>query len=96
MSLGRALGVLIVLSAGTAAAQAADYRVARAAAASDSLWLGHFTGGRNLAPGVQPIPLDWVDVKERFGSLRACSTWIAQYKRAYHTYEGYKTCVRLR
>jgi hypothetical protein len=61
-----------------------------------SVWLGHFSGGRNLAPGADPIPLDWVDVSQRFVSLGDCAAWLKAMGRAYPTYEGWKTCLVIR
>lgn len=88
---------LIALWAATAVpARASDYSGAVAGREADSVWQGHFTGGKNLAPGAEPIPLAWVDVKERFASLRDCSAWLHQMKRVYSTYEGWKGCMRIR
>lgn len=97
MKTARALVALMVLAGGAACAQAADVAVRTVVAVpDDSVWLGHFSGGRNLAPGAEPIPLDWVDVKQNFASLRDCAAWQKDMKRAYSTYEGWKTCVRIR
>ena len=64
--------------------------------APPSVWLGPVSGGRNLAPGADPIPLDWVDVRQRFASLGECSAWLRAMRRAYPTYEGWKTCLVVR
>ena len=72
------------------------FRSDRRSRLDDSLWLGHFSGGRNLAPGAEPIPLDWVDVKQNFASLRDCSAWLKDMTQTYSTYEGWKTCVQIR
>ena len=97
MKTGRAFLAMAALALGVSQAAAADYpRDVLVAPAGDSLWLGHFSGGRNLAPGAEPIPLDWIDVKQNFASLRDCSAWVKDLTRAYSTYEGWKTCVRLR
>ena len=96
MKTARTLLALTFLIGGAVAAGAADYREAIVSAPADSVWLGHFSGGRNLAPGAEPIPLDWVDVKQNFDSLRDCAAWQKDVKRAYSTYEGWKTCVRIR
>ncbi|MFO1118289.1 MAG: hypothetical protein U1E28_21680 [Beijerinckiaceae bacterium] len=90
------LAVLTFCLLAAAPAGAADYSRAVAVEEAGSVWQGHFTGGNNLAPGVEPIPLAWVDVKERFASLRECSAWLHQMKRAYSTYEGWKGCMRIR
>ncbi|GAC1556826.1 MAG: hypothetical protein NVS2B5_18520 [Beijerinckiaceae bacterium] len=60
------------------------------------IWLGHFTGGRNLAPGLQPLALDWRDEYERFPTRRSCQYWLRALKAVYHRYEGYKTCLPIR
>ena len=65
-------------------------------ATPSSIWLGHFSGGRNLKPGADPIPLDWVDVKQRFASRGACVSWQRDMQRAYPTDEGWKTCLLIR
>ncbi len=97
MKTAQAFLALTILAGGVVQAGAADLG-ARAVVIvpDDSLWLGHFSGGRNLAPGAEPIPLDWVDVKQNFVSLRECAAWQKDMKRAYSTYEGWKTCVRIR
>ena len=92
MSLQRAFGGFLWLAAGLASAQAADGAVT----APESVWLGHFSGGRNLSPGAEPIALDWVDVRQLFGSLRECESWVKGFERDYSTYEGYKTCALIR
>jgi hypothetical protein len=92
----RAFGFLFCLAASVATASAADFAGEPVEAVSDSLWLGHFSGGRNLSPGAEPIPLDWVDLHYRFTSLSDCKAWIKDMKAAYSTYEGFKTCLRLR
>ena len=65
-------------------------------AAPTSVWLGHFSGGRNLAPGADPMPIDWTDVKQRFATLGDCAHWLKDMRRAYPTYEGWKTCLPIR
>lgn len=86
-----------LLAPGALAADYSDYKGdVTARLIDDSLWLGHFSGGRNLAPGVEPIPLDWVDLKQDFASLRDCAHWVTSMTRSYSTYEGFKTCVRIR
>ncbi|MFV0279129.1 MAG: hypothetical protein ACK5JM_00035 [Rhodoblastus sp.] len=85
------------LVVGASAAQAADYpgqnqRYGYAPA----VWQGHFTGGRNLAPGRQPTALDWVDTTRRFATLRECAGWMRAMSREYSTYEGWKGCLRIR
>ena len=60
------------------------------------VWQGHFTGGRNLAPGAQPTALDWADVTARFASLPDCARWMHDLKRQYSTYQGWKGCLRIR
>lgn len=60
------------------------------------VWMGHFSGGRNLAPGVEPTALDWVDTTERFASVRDCAAWLRALTRVYHRYQGYKTCLLIR
>jgi hypothetical protein len=97
MKTARVYLTLAALALGASQAAAADYRERIVVApVDDSLWFGHFSGGRNLAPGAEPIPLDWLDVKQNFVSLRDCSAWVKELTRAYSTYEGWKTCVRLR
>ena len=97
MKTARTLFALTALALGVSQATAADYSGADVPAPyDDSLWLGHFSGGRNLAPGAEPIPLDWIDVRQNFASLRDCSAWVHDMTRAYSTYEGWKTCVRIR
>ncbi len=95
MSRARAIFAILGLLAAGQGAAAADMP-ARLTLAPDSLWLGHFTGGRNLAPGVQPTALDWVDRYERFASLGSCAGWVRNMTRSYSTYQGWKGCVRLR
>ena len=97
MKMARASGIVAVLSLAPAAAVAADHAGPRAdVVAYETVWEGHFSGGRNLAPGAEPIPLDWIDVKERFATLDACVDWRRNLSRAYATYEGFQTCVRIR
>jgi hypothetical protein len=60
----------------------------------DSVWLGHFAGGR-------PDPVfygqvDWLDVKVCFASKARCQAWIKDLRHAYHRPEGYWTCLLLR
>lgn len=59
-----------------------------------SVWLGHFTGGR-------PDPvfygqIDWRDEKVCFASKAKCQAWIKELRHAYHSPEGYWTCMVLR
>jgi len=89
------------LVASLSAARAADYAgpvVTREiiVVQPQQVWQGHFTGGRNFAPGVQPTALDWADVTARFPSLRDCGRWMRDLKRQYPTYEGWKGCTRIR
>ncbi len=92
----QAFAVLSFCLLAAAPAGAADYEGSVMAREAGSVWQGHFTGGKNLAPGVEPIPLAWVDVKERFASVHDCSAWLHQMKRVYSTYEGWKGCLRIR
>lgn len=91
-----AFALACLAAAAESPAAAADLAVRPVVAAPSSVWLGHFSGGRNLAPGADPIPLDWVDVKQNFASLRECSGWLKEMGRAYPTYEGWKTCLVIR
>ena len=95
MKAARAFAILAGLTCGSVPALAADYSGV-VAPADDSLWLGHFSGGRNLSPGAEPIPLDWIDVKQRFSSLRDCSMWLKGSRASYPTYEGWTSCTRIR
>lgn len=86
---------------GLSAANAADMAVVPAPdvvvlVRPAEVWQGHFTGGRNFAPGAQPTALDWADVTARFASLRDCGRWMRDLKRQYPTYEGWKGCIRIR
>lgn len=95
----RGLGIAIALAAGlqTAGVQAAAAAdLALVAAPARHIWLGHFSGGRNLAPGAEPTALDWADVTERFGSMRECAAWMRSLKRTYSTYDGFRTCLLIR
>lgn len=99
--MARALSILlscVVSAAPYSAGVAADFAapVAAGGAPSPSVWLGHFSGGRNLAPGADPMPIDWVDVKLRFASSGACARWQKDMRRAYPTYEGWTTCLLIR
>lgn len=96
MKAARAFVLATGLACGAAPALAADLTGAVVVVPDDSLWLGHFSGGRNLAPGAEPIPLDWVDTKQRFVSLRDCSVWLKDLRRSYSTYEGWTSCTRIR
>ena len=100
MTQARVALAAIGLIAGLSAAQAADLAAYPAAdvvvVVPQQVWQGHFTGGRNLAPGAQPTALDWADVTQRFASLRDCGRWMRDLKRQYPTYEGWKGCIRIR
>lgn len=101
MTKARVALAAIGLIAGLSAAQGADLAAYRAAdvvvaVRPPQVWQGHFTGGRNLAPGAQPTALDWADVTQRFASLRDCGRWMRDLKREYPTYEGWKGCIRIR
>lgn len=92
-----AIGLTIGLAIGLSGARAADYAgEAVYVVRSPEVWQGHFTGGRNLAPGAQPTALDWADVTARFASLPDCARWMRDLKRQYSTYEGWKGCLRIR
>jgi hypothetical protein len=57
------------------------------------IWLGHFTGGaRTAIPGV----MDWRDEFARFESRGACLRWQRTLRAAYHSQEGFKTCLPIR
>lgn len=60
------------------------------------LWRGHFTGGRNYAPGADFIGLDWADKVAFFPDDRSCRRWIRDLRAQYRTYEGWKGCIRIR
>ena len=101
MTMARVIPAAIGLLAGVSAACAADYAgeprtVSHVAVRAAEVWQGHFTGGRNFAPGAQPTALDWADVTARFASLRDCGRWMRDLKRQYPTYEGWKGCIRIR
>lgn len=97
MNTARVILAALSLAASISAARAADYPGAIVVLAPpQQIWQGHFTGGRNLAPGLQPTALDWIDVTERFASLRECGRWMHALKRQYSTYEGWKGCLRIR
>ncbi|HET6377681.1 MAG TPA: hypothetical protein VFG05_05160 [Methylocella sp.] len=61
-----------------------------------SVWLGHFSGGRPYPAGNGVTLIDWRDEKFCFPSRRACDRWIADLRQAYHDPEGYWTCLVLR
>ncbi|HMN71505.1 MAG TPA: hypothetical protein PKA55_06510 [Rhodoblastus sp.] len=84
------------LAAGLSAARAADYAGEVAIVHPPQVWQGHFTGGHNLAPGLQPTALDWIDTTERFASLGDCARWMRDLGRQYSRYEGWKGCLRIR
>ncbi|MFT4097419.1 MAG: hypothetical protein QM651_09855 [Rhodoblastus sp.] len=90
-----ALGLVAALSGARAADYAGSY-VEEVVIAPPQVWQGHFTGGRNLAPGVQPTALDWIDTTQRFASLGDCARWMRDLGREYSTYEGWKGCLRIR
>lgn len=105
MNTARVILAALSLAASISAPRAADYPGAIVVVAPPrvvvvapplQVWQGHFTGGRNLAPGFQPTALDWIDVTERFASLRECGRWMHALKRQYSTYEGWKGCLRIR
>ena len=96
MKTARAILAALGLVASLMPARAADYAGEIVVVQPQQVWQGHFTGGRNLAPGVQPTALDWFDVTERFASLRECGRWMHGLKRQYSTYEGWKGCLRIR
>jgi hypothetical protein len=60
------------------------------------LWRGHFSGGRNLAPGATRIALDWAEDTQFFPSDLACRQWLRSMHAAYPTYEGFHGCLRIR
>ena len=97
MNTARVTLAAIGLAIGLSGARAADYAgEAVYVVRSPEVWQGHFTGGRNLAPGAQPTALDWADVTARFASLPDCARWMRDLKRQYSTYEGWKGCLRIR
>ena len=96
MNMARVFLAAIGLLIGVSAAPAADYAAETYIPRVPEIWQGHFTGGRNLAPGAQPTALDWIDSTVRFASLPACARWIRDLKRQYATYEGWRGCLRIR
>jgi hypothetical protein len=60
------------------------------------LWLGHFTGGRLVSAPEGGQFLDWRDDYSCFPTARACARWQRSLTRAYHSQEGYQTCLPLR
>lgn len=96
MKTARVILAAIGLAIGLSAAHAADYAGEVHVVRTPEVWQGHFTGGRNLAPGAQPTALDWADVTARFASLPDCARWMRDLKRQYSTYEGWKGCLRIR
>lgn len=61
-----------------------------------SVWLGHFSGGRPYHDASGITLVDWLDEKVCFPSQSACRAWVLHLRRAYHTPEGYWTCLLLR
>ncbi|HEY8580523.1 MAG TPA: hypothetical protein VIL72_11590 [Beijerinckiaceae bacterium] len=55
------------------------------------LWLGHFTGGRRIGPGVE-----WRDDYACFTTSGACRAWWASLRREYRDVQGHGTCMALR
>ena len=96
MAKARVILAAIGLAAAISGARAADYAGDVPVARAPEIWQGHFTGGRNAAPGAQPTALDWVDSTQRFASLRECGRWMRGLTRQYRTYEGWKGCLRIR
>ena len=56
------------------------------------LWLGHFTGGRQLTPHL----IDWRDDYACFTSAAACRAWRNSLGRVYRHVDGWGTCLALR
>ena len=96
MKTARVFLAAIGIAIGLSGARAADYAGEIVVVSPSQVWQGHFTGGRNLAPGVQPTALDWADVTARFASLPDCARWMRDLKRQYSTYEGWRGCLRIR
>ena len=61
-----------------------------------SVWLGHFSGGREYDGATGKTLVDWRDEKICFPSRQQCDTWISGLRKAYHRPEGYWTCLLLR
>ncbi|MGQ0446337.1 MAG: hypothetical protein ACT4O2_14740 [Beijerinckiaceae bacterium] len=61
-----------------------------------SVWLGHFSGGRQFENLNGQTFVDWRDDKVCFPSRQECMAWIALLRRAYHHPEGFWTCLLLR
>ncbi|MCB1543422.1 MAG: hypothetical protein KDJ30_03775 [Rhodoblastus sp.] len=96
MAKARFILAAIGLVAAISGVRAADYAAGVSMAPVREVWQGHFTGGRNIAPGAQPTALDWVDTTQRFASLHECGRWMRGLTRQYRTYEGWKGCLRIR
>lgn len=73
---------------------------ARAATAAtlpwNSVWLGHFSGGRPYSDGAGRTLVAWRDEKVCFASRALCEAWVADLRRSYSDPEGDWTCLFLR
>jgi hypothetical protein len=96
MSFASRAARLLVVAVLCTPAFAADGPVPVAGAGLADLWRGHFSGGRDLAPGANKIALDWADDVQFFPDGPSCRRWLRDMHAAYRTYEGFHGCLRIR
>lgn len=60
------------------------------------LWLGHFSGGRDIS-SPQPLPnVEWQEQYACFTSRAECQSWQRTLHGQFRRYAGYKTCLPIR
>ena len=60
------------------------------------VWLGHFSGGRQVRDPFGSKVIDWRDDHVCFASLARCQSWQRSMGAAFSKIGGYRTCVRIR
>ena len=60
------------------------------------VWLGHFSGGKQIRDGSRYGVVDWRDDYVCFPSRAGCERWQRSMRKAYRNVEGYRTCVVIR
>jgi hypothetical protein len=61
-----------------------------------SVWLGHFSGGRPYKDDLGRTLIDWRDEKVCFASQSVCRAWLKAMRRYYPDPQGWVTCMLLR
>jgi hypothetical protein len=61
-----------------------------------SVWLGHFSGGRPYKDDLGRTLIDWRDEKVCFASQAICRSWLTAMRHYYPDPQGWVTCMLLR